>query len=207
MNPCSKSYWCNALLRRASRANGILVALLMVLLLMPPSTEGQYSRSADLDRRIKQARTLERLRQYDQAATLFERILQEAPDNRSALAILDSDWKPLTKRYPCSKPRYDDHPITSVFEANSPRHSSAAVGTAKRKNRSKTSWTSFHRRKRSYTRSPFYISTSRRTTGRFKPTFPVGTGWVNQMPSPLVSPASIPVSSTYPAPSANMSGG
>ncbi len=61
------------------------MALLMALFLMSPSAEGQFNRSADLDRRIEQARTLERLRQYDRAAALFERILQEAPDNRSAL--------------------------------------------------------------------------------------------------------------------------
>ncbi len=85
MNPRSTSYMRNAPLRIASRANGILVALLTVLFLTPPSAEGQYSRSADLSRRIEQARTLERLRQYDRAAALFERILQEAPDNRPAL--------------------------------------------------------------------------------------------------------------------------
>ncbi|MCY3772533.1 MAG: tetratricopeptide repeat protein, partial [Gemmatimonadetes bacterium] len=34
---------------------------------------------------VEQARTLERLRQDDRAVALFERILQEAPDNRSAL--------------------------------------------------------------------------------------------------------------------------
>lgn len=103
MNPLSMSAWRNALPRRASRlrrafrfrhafrlgralrASGILFALLMALFLMPPNAEGQFNRSADLSRRIEQARTLERLRQYDRAVVLFERILQEAPDNTSAL--------------------------------------------------------------------------------------------------------------------------
>ena len=58
---------------------------MMALFLVPPGAEGQNSRSADLDRRVEQARTLERLRQYDQATAIYESILQEAPDNGSAL--------------------------------------------------------------------------------------------------------------------------
>ncbi len=86
MNPSPEPYRRDAPLRRASRAKGILVALLAALLLTPPGAEGQFGRSAaDLNRRIEQARTLERLRQYDRAVVLFERILQEAPDNSSAL--------------------------------------------------------------------------------------------------------------------------
>jgi len=63
----------------------ILVAFLAASFLMPSIAGGQNIPSVDLNRRIEQARTLERLRQYDRAAALFERILQEAPDNRSAL--------------------------------------------------------------------------------------------------------------------------
>lgn len=90
MNPRPESYWRSAPRRHASHACGMLAALLTAVLLtavllVPPGAEGQNSRSTDLNRRIEQARTLERLRQYDRAAALFERILQEAPDNRSAL--------------------------------------------------------------------------------------------------------------------------
>ena len=85
MNPRPKSYWRNAPLRRTSRASGILAAFLTAFFLMPPGAEGQTGQSADLNQRIEQARTLERLRQDDRAVALFERILQEAPDNRSAL--------------------------------------------------------------------------------------------------------------------------
>ncbi|MCY3556538.1 MAG: tetratricopeptide repeat protein [Gemmatimonadetes bacterium] len=59
--------------------------LLVVQVLLPSSVEGQVNRAADLNRRIEQARSLERLRQYDRAAVLFERVLQDDPDNRSAL--------------------------------------------------------------------------------------------------------------------------
>lgn len=89
MNPCSESYGRDGPLSRAPRANRILAAataaFMTALFLMTPAAEGQINRSADLSRRIEQARALERLRQYDRAVALFERILQEAPDNRSAL--------------------------------------------------------------------------------------------------------------------------
>ena len=85
MSPCPKSHRRRTPLRPASCANGFLAAFLLALFLMPPGAEGQNSRSADLNRRIEQARTLERLKQYDRAVALFERILQEAPDNSSAL--------------------------------------------------------------------------------------------------------------------------
>ncbi|MCY4546203.1 MAG: tetratricopeptide repeat protein, partial [Gemmatimonadetes bacterium] len=49
------------------------------------SAEGQTGRTDDLNRRIEQARSLERLRQYDSAVAIFERVLRDAPDNRSAL--------------------------------------------------------------------------------------------------------------------------
>ena len=85
MNPCPKPFGCHEPLRRAARANGMIVALLAALFLTSLSAEGQYGRPADLSRRIEQARTLERLRQYDRAVVLFERILQEVPDNSPAL--------------------------------------------------------------------------------------------------------------------------
>lgn len=89
VNPCRKSCRRNAPPRRTSRASGVLAAasaaFLTAMLLMPPGAEGQNSRSTDPTRRIEQARTLERLRQYDRAAALYERILEEAPDNGSAL--------------------------------------------------------------------------------------------------------------------------
>ena len=71
--------------RRSRLASGLLAVLLAVQVVLPFSVEGQLSRNADLNRRIEQARSLERLRQYDRAAVLFERVLQDAPDNRSAL--------------------------------------------------------------------------------------------------------------------------
>ena len=71
--------------RRTHLASGLLAVLLAVQVVLPFSVEGQLSRTADLNRRIEQARSLERLRQYDRAAVLFERVLQDAPDNRSAL--------------------------------------------------------------------------------------------------------------------------
>ncbi len=71
--------------RRSRLASGLLAVLLAVQVVLPFSVEGQLSRTADLNRRIEQARSLERLRQYDRAAMLFERVLQDAPDNRSAL--------------------------------------------------------------------------------------------------------------------------
>ncbi len=63
----------------------LLAVLLAIQIVLPSSVEGQLSRSADINRRIEQARSLERLRQYDRAAVLFERVLQDDPDNRSAL--------------------------------------------------------------------------------------------------------------------------
>ena len=71
--------------RRTRRAGGLLAVLLAVQVFLPSSVEGQLSRTADLSRRIEQARSLERLRQYDRAAVLYERVLQDDPDNRSAL--------------------------------------------------------------------------------------------------------------------------
>lgn len=71
--------------RRTHLAKGLLAVLLAVQFSLPSSVEGQLGRSADLNRRIEQARSLERLRQYDRAAVLFERVLQDDPDNRSAL--------------------------------------------------------------------------------------------------------------------------
>ena len=72
--------------RRRTRLAGVLLAVLLaVQIALPSSVEGQLSRTADLNRRIEQARSLERLRQYDRAAVLFERVLQDDPDNRSAL--------------------------------------------------------------------------------------------------------------------------
>ena len=59
--------------------------MLAVHVCLPDSVEGQLSRTTDLNQRIEQARSLERLRQYDRAAVLFERVLQDDPDNRSAL--------------------------------------------------------------------------------------------------------------------------
>lgn len=89
MTPCPKSYRCNGPIGRAPRASRVLAAataaILLALFLTPPDAEGQNSRSADLNRRIEQARSLERLKEYDRAVALFERILQEAPDNSSAL--------------------------------------------------------------------------------------------------------------------------
>ncbi len=66
-------------------ASGLIAVLLAVQVSTPSSVEGQLSRAADLNRRIEQARSLERLRQYDRAAVLFERVLQDDPDNRPAL--------------------------------------------------------------------------------------------------------------------------
>ncbi len=74
-----------ARLRRTHLAVGLISVLLAIQIVLPSSVEGQLSRSADLNRRIEQARSLERLRQYDRAAVLFERVLQDDPDNRSAL--------------------------------------------------------------------------------------------------------------------------
>ncbi|MDE2846870.1 MAG: tetratricopeptide repeat protein [Gemmatimonadota bacterium] len=71
--------------RRTVLASGLLALLLAVQFSLPSSVEGQLNRAADLNRRIEQARSLERLRQYDRAAVLFERVLQDDPDNRSAL--------------------------------------------------------------------------------------------------------------------------
>lgn len=71
--------------RRTHLAGGLLAVLLAVQVSLPSSVEGQLNRSADLNRRIEQARSLERLRQYDRAAVLFERVLRDHPDNRSAL--------------------------------------------------------------------------------------------------------------------------
>ena len=71
--------------RRTHLAGGLLAVLLAVQVFLPSSAEGQLTRSADLNRRIEQARSLERLRQYDRAAVLFERVLRDYPDNRSAL--------------------------------------------------------------------------------------------------------------------------
>ncbi len=74
-----------AIPRRTLLAGVLLAALLAVQVLLPSSVEGQLNRAADLNRRIEQARSLERLRQYDRAAVLFDRVLQDDPDNRSAL--------------------------------------------------------------------------------------------------------------------------
>lgn len=71
--------------RRTPLSISLLAVLLAVQIVLPSSVEGQLSRSADINRRIEQARSLERLRQYDRAAVLFERVLQDDPDNRSAL--------------------------------------------------------------------------------------------------------------------------
>ncbi|MXZ76379.1 MAG: tetratricopeptide repeat protein [Gemmatimonadetes bacterium] len=80
-----KAIYGIAIPRRTLLAGGLLAALLAVQVLLPSSVEGQLNRAADLNRRIEQARSLERLRQYDRAAVLFERVLQDDPDNRSAL--------------------------------------------------------------------------------------------------------------------------
>ena len=57
----------------------------MAVCCLPSAIEGQNNRPADLNRRIEQARSLERLREYDRAAAIFERVLQDTPDNMSAL--------------------------------------------------------------------------------------------------------------------------
>ncbi|MXX02821.1 MAG: tetratricopeptide repeat protein [Gemmatimonadetes bacterium] len=71
--------------RRTLLVDGLLAVFLAVLFSLPSNVEGQLNRAADLNRRIEQARSLERLRQYDRAVVLFERVLQDDPDNRSAL--------------------------------------------------------------------------------------------------------------------------
>lgn len=85
MNRSPKALRGIVLPRRMHFASGLLALLLAVQVFLPLSVEGQFSRTADLNRRIEQARSLERLRQYDRAAVLFERVLQDDPDNRSAL--------------------------------------------------------------------------------------------------------------------------
>lgn len=85
MKRIPKAIYGIAIPRRTLLAGGLLAALLAVQVLLPSSVEGQLNRAADLNRRIEQARSLERLRQYDRAAVLFERVLQDDPDNRSAL--------------------------------------------------------------------------------------------------------------------------
>ena len=73
-----------ARLVRGLRA-GLLAAFLAAHFLFPAPVEGQFNRTSDPDRWIEQARSLERLRQYERALVLYERVLQSAPDNRSAL--------------------------------------------------------------------------------------------------------------------------
>ena len=73
-----------ARLVRGLRA-GLLAALLAAHFLLPAPVEGQFNRTADPDRWIEQARSLERLRQNERALDLYERVLRDAPDNRSAL--------------------------------------------------------------------------------------------------------------------------
>lgn len=95
MNRSSGTHRTNAAPPRAHLVRGLLAVLiaawffiavlLAAQLFMPAHAEGQINRTADLNRRIEQARSLERLRQYERAVTLYERVLQDAPDNRSAL--------------------------------------------------------------------------------------------------------------------------
>ena len=66
-------------------ASVLLAVLLAVQFILPSSVEAQLGRTADLNRRIEQARSLERLRQFERAVILYERVLREDPDNRSAL--------------------------------------------------------------------------------------------------------------------------
>ncbi|MYK99752.1 MAG: tetratricopeptide repeat protein, partial [Gemmatimonadetes bacterium] len=80
-----KALYGIAIPRRTLLAGGLLAALLAVQVLLPSSVEGQLNRAADLNRRIEQARSLERLRLYDRAAVLVERVLRDDPDIRSAL--------------------------------------------------------------------------------------------------------------------------
>ena len=74
---------------RARLVRGLRAGLLAVLFtghfFFPASVEGQIGRTAGPDRRIEQARSLERLRQNERALDLYERVLRDAPDNRSAL--------------------------------------------------------------------------------------------------------------------------
>ena len=81
----SRTHSGSATPRRGNRVCGLLAALLTAQLLLFSSAEGQTGRTDDLNRRIEQARSLERLRQYDRAVAIFERVLRDAPDNRSAL--------------------------------------------------------------------------------------------------------------------------
>ena len=70
--------------RRSLRNCGILVVFLMACCL-PSIVEGQNNQPADLNRRIEQARSLERIREYGQSAAILETVLRDAPDNMSAL--------------------------------------------------------------------------------------------------------------------------
>ena len=82
MNRIYKAYGSMGAPRSVS---GLLTLGLVALFLLPWSAGAQIGRTADLDKRIEQARSLERLRQYDRAVAIFERVLQDVPDNRSAL--------------------------------------------------------------------------------------------------------------------------
>ncbi len=71
--------------KRAYRSEGIFVVFLLAACCLPLDVWAQNNQPADLNNRIEQARSLERLREYDRAAAVFEKVLQDAPDNMSAL--------------------------------------------------------------------------------------------------------------------------
>jgi len=71
--------------RRTIRGYGMLVAVMVSLCCLPGSIQAQNARTVDVKNRIEQARSLERLREYNSAAEVLERVLLEAPNNASAL--------------------------------------------------------------------------------------------------------------------------
>lgn len=63
----------------------ILSVFLTALSCFPSSIEGQNNQAEDLTKRIENARSLERLREYSRAAVILERVLRDSPNNSFAV--------------------------------------------------------------------------------------------------------------------------
>jgi|GEM_PF-1658416 len=74
--------------RRTLDSKWILRVFLMVFYCFPSSIEGQNNQAADLKKRIENARSFERLRDYNEATIILEKVLSDSPHNPSAVNSL-----------------------------------------------------------------------------------------------------------------------